>query len=1203
MIQTVFTKHVLISFIKLQQLLLIFALGMEFGVPHLALASSALSPPIRPDGSGYEQTASNNAQVAGALSPQEQHLEEMLDRYLSQMSVADKVGQLFVISFEGSEVAPDSDIAELIYVYRVGGVALSPGMRNFTNDKATNTPENVARLVNQLQAISYGVFLPDESALTLEGLDSYRTEGIPPSRLRALARSENLAPLNIPLFVAVEQQGDNLPNTALRQGFTELPSPLALGATWQPPLARKVGAIVGKQLGAVGVNMLLGPNLDVVDQPLPDKVGGLGLFSFGGDPSWVSRMGRAYISGVHDGGNGRVLTIARHFPGQGGSDRIPDIEIPTIQSSEQDLRRTDFPPFIAVTRDDSSIMSDDGDLGSTDGLMSSHARYASQQGAVTEGNPRPISLANQLFLLLQEPDFAPWRVHGLVMSNALGVPAIRKTFEPAPNGFLERRIALEAFNAGHDLLFLGEFGETGNWQAQKQNITETIQFFRGRYETNAEFQANVDAAVRRILRAKLRLYVGNQSSLNALGSTAPPSSGVSVTETSSITGTSPVTGTSNITESATITQAQGITDVALPTDQPSVEITNTAGLSPTVDPAAPAPTATEALTTVAVVTAPTSITESGELSSVLPITVTEGLSFTYPITLVEAIPLQNVLITEANLDVFSPENLALANADIREVSRSSITLLAPEAASLSDPLPDPPQADEKILIFTNSRLQQECADCTAEVAVPPDALADIMRSLYGIEATAQISDALITSLAFSDLMQLLDQNGEAESAEAPATQAAESEERTDIENLEEQATPVPENSQELQTAPVDAAASQDNLDKNAKTALYIEEADWIIFAMLDVTVTDPNSVAVQRFLGERGDLLSNKRVVVLALHAPYFLDATEVSRLTAYLGVNSKIRPFLEQAVLTLFKANLPVGAPPVSAQGTHFSNLSEQLQPNPNQLLPLTISMDDTTIAPAINTDAAEVKLKVGDLILMQVGPILDGNNNPVSDGTPVEFQLLYESGNSELVSEVASTRGGTAQREVTIERSGVVRISAISRVSDGAQLVARSDQYTFSVSENPALVAEAATAAAVVAEQTPEESVAQAQSGVAEANATPQDGEPETLAGSDDDSRNRNVHLQTLIMAILTIAAMQSFLLIMMARTQPRVQLIRNMLWAVIMGLLAYIVYFIYIVYGANVVPGASWVHAETYPWGTVIIVFMAMLAPLLWLQLRHE
>jgi beta-N-acetylhexosaminidase len=41
-------------------------------------------------------------------------------------------------------------------------------------------------------------------------------------------------------------------------------------------------------------------------------------------------MGRAYICGVHWGGNGRVAAVAKNFPGHGGSDRLPDREIATV---------------------------------------------------------------------------------------------------------------------------------------------------------------------------------------------------------------------------------------------------------------------------------------------------------------------------------------------------------------------------------------------------------------------------------------------------------------------------------------------------------------------------------------------------------------------------------------------------------------------------------------------------------------------------------------------------------------------------------------------------------------------------------------------------------------------------------------------------------------------------------------------------------
>src|SRR5512139_80932 len=52
---------------------------------------------------------------------------------LDRMTVADKVGQLFLVSFQGRDVGPDSDIAVLIRDYRVGGVVLQPANDNFRN--------------------------------------------------------------------------------------------------------------------------------------------------------------------------------------------------------------------------------------------------------------------------------------------------------------------------------------------------------------------------------------------------------------------------------------------------------------------------------------------------------------------------------------------------------------------------------------------------------------------------------------------------------------------------------------------------------------------------------------------------------------------------------------------------------------------------------------------------------------------------------------------------------------------------------------------------------------------------------------------------------------------------------------------------------------------------------------------------------------
>ncbi len=424
-------------------------------------------------------------------------LEARIDNLIAGMGVADKVGQLFIVTFQGNDIGPRSDVAELIEEYRVGGVVLSPRNRNFSNYSET-TPEDVARLTNQLQALAYGTYLSTAEALNVK-------EGGPAIPGVLQSGLEQRLPLELPLLIGVEQGGDGLPETALRSGFTTIPPQMALGATWNPELVGEVGAVHGREMRSVGVNLLLGPALDVIEQPRPDLVTGLGLHTFGGEPFWVGRMGQAYVSGIHRGSGGRVATVTGHFPGLGGTDRRPDEEISTIQKSLQELQRVELPPFAAVTERPSAILRVDGATTSTEVLMSGHIRFSSFQGS-RERTP-PISLAQELGILLELNEFAPWRAQGgILMSDALGVMAVRRYYDPPLQEFPRRRIALDAFTAGNDLLYLADFSLTDSWLDERANIKETIIFFRERYTNDAEFAARVDASLRRILRLKLRLY-------------------------------------------------------------------------------------------------------------------------------------------------------------------------------------------------------------------------------------------------------------------------------------------------------------------------------------------------------------------------------------------------------------------------------------------------------------------------------------------------------------------------------------------------------------------------------------------------------------------------------------------------------------------------------------------------------------------------
>ncbi|RMD64400.1 hypothetical protein D6833_04485, partial [Candidatus Parcubacteria bacterium] len=67
------------------------------------------------------------------------------------MSPADRVGQLFIVEFPGDRVLSNDMAYDLVREIRVGGFVLTAANGNIRNDRG-NTPEQVARLTNQLQA-------------------------------------------------------------------------------------------------------------------------------------------------------------------------------------------------------------------------------------------------------------------------------------------------------------------------------------------------------------------------------------------------------------------------------------------------------------------------------------------------------------------------------------------------------------------------------------------------------------------------------------------------------------------------------------------------------------------------------------------------------------------------------------------------------------------------------------------------------------------------------------------------------------------------------------------------------------------------------------------------------------------------------------------------------------------------------------------
>jgi beta-N-acetylhexosaminidase len=279
-----------------------------------------------------------------------------------------------------------------------------------------------------------------------------------------------------------------------------MPNAMSLGATWRPSLAQQMGEIQGGELAALGINLYMGPSLDVLDTPNPAARSNIGTRSFGGDPYWVGEMGRAFISGLHTGSDERMLVVAKHFPGLGSSDRPADEEVATVRKSLEQLKQIELAPFFAVTGRAPDALS------TTDGLLVSHIRFQGLQGNI-RATTRPVSFdqaALAEILALQE--LSDWRDNGgLLISDDLGSQAVRVFYAPANEGFSAEIVTRDAFLSGNDLMYLGNI-VSSNAEDTYATMIDVLDFFAQRYREDQAFAQQVDDAVGRILTRKLELF-------------------------------------------------------------------------------------------------------------------------------------------------------------------------------------------------------------------------------------------------------------------------------------------------------------------------------------------------------------------------------------------------------------------------------------------------------------------------------------------------------------------------------------------------------------------------------------------------------------------------------------------------------------------------------------------------------------------------
>jgi beta-N-acetylhexosaminidase len=154
-------------------------------------------------------------------------------------------------------------------------------------------------------------------------------------------------------------------------------------------------------------------------------------------------------------------------------------------------------------------------------------------------------------------------------------------------------------------------------------------------------------------------------------------------------------------------------------------------------------------------------------------------------------------------------------------------------------------------------------------------------------------------------------------------------------------------------------------------AATLAQADWVIFNLIDLA---PGTLAEQVFtalLSQRLDMVRGKKIIVFDYGAPYYLDATDLTKLTAVYALYSDAPAFVDAAAQLLFRELTPLGDPPVSVPGINY-NLIDIIAPDPGQSLQLFSDKEQT---------------KAGDTLQLATGQIVDRNGRPVPDGTRARF------------------------------------------------------------------------------------------------------------------------------------------------------------------------------------------------------------------------
>ncbi len=142
--------------------------------------------------------------------------------------------------------------------------------------------------------------------------------------------------LGVPTF----QMSDGPRGVSAEPGTTQLPVGMARGASWDPDLERRVGEVMGRELRAIGGNVLLAPTINILRHPS----WGRAQETYGEDVHHLSRMGVAFVQGVQE----YALANVKHYAANNIENTRFQVD---VNVDERTLREIYIPHFRATVHE------------------------------------------------------------------------------------------------------------------------------------------------------------------------------------------------------------------------------------------------------------------------------------------------------------------------------------------------------------------------------------------------------------------------------------------------------------------------------------------------------------------------------------------------------------------------------------------------------------------------------------------------------------------------------------------------------------------------------------------------------------------------------------------------------------------------------------------------------------------------------------